>query len=144
GESGRIRFQVSDAAGKATAAALGVLIVDEAVYALQEMQPGLEKVYFTLQEELLKPKTQIIFKPRESIDILVRDSEVPADKQQIAQVLLTSVQPKPPARWQVPPEFERRQKVGGQLQQIGWAFMSYASNSGQQFISYDKAARRWQ
>ncbi len=48
-------FTVTDAQGKPTAAALGVIIVDEAVYALQEMQPGLEKVYFTLQEELLKP-----------------------------------------------------------------------------------------
>src|SRR4029079_10720393 len=43
---------------KPTQSALGVLIVDEAVYALQEMQPGLEKVYFTLQEELLKPQAQ--------------------------------------------------------------------------------------
>src|SRR5262249_15878968 len=47
GGEGKIRFTVTDAAGKPTPAALGVIIVDEAVYALQEMQPGLEKVYFT-------------------------------------------------------------------------------------------------
>src|SRR6202007_3054704 len=63
GERGTIRFQVTDAAGKPAAAALGVLVVDEAVYALQDMQPGLEKVYFTLQEELLKAQAQVLSKP---------------------------------------------------------------------------------
>ena len=54
GEDGRIRFSVTDHDGKAVAAAIGVIVVDEAVYALQDLQPGLEKVYFTLQEELLE------------------------------------------------------------------------------------------
>ncbi|HWY87286.1 MAG TPA: MG2 domain-containing protein, partial [Gemmataceae bacterium] len=61
GEDARIRFVVTDSAGKPAAAALGVIIVDEAVYALQDLQPGLEKVYFTLQEELLKPQAQVKF-----------------------------------------------------------------------------------
>src|SRR6202043_3043135 len=61
GENGTIHFQVTDAGGKPAPAALGVIIVDEAVYALQEMQPGLEKVYFTLQEELLEPKVDFKF-----------------------------------------------------------------------------------
>ncbi len=72
GAEGKITFRVTDADGKPTAAALGVLVVDEAVYALQEMQPGLEKVYFTLQEELLKPQAQVLYKPSETIDTLVR------------------------------------------------------------------------
>src|SRR5207253_4309310 len=99
GGKGSITFHVTDKDGNPTSAALGVLIVDEAVYALQEMQPGLEKVYFTLQEELLKPKTQVIYRPRQTVDGLVRDPQLPADKQQIAEVLLTSIKPKPPARW---------------------------------------------
>jgi hypothetical protein len=143
GETGRIHFRVTDTAGKPTAAALGVLIVDEAVYALQEMQPGLEKVYFTLQEELLKPKTQIVYRPRESFDTLVREPELGADKQQIAQVLLTAAKPKPPARWQVSPDFERRQKVQGQVQQIGWALFNYAISNKGPVLAYDKAAKRW-
>ncbi len=122
GEKGSILFTVTDKAGKPTAAALGVIIVDEAVYALQEMQPGLEKVYFTLQEELLKPQAQnaapvvgpfrggppvpgpvplpaaASFKPSTTIDALVREGDLPADKQQIAEVLLTAIKPKPPAR----------------------------------------------
>src|SRR5205085_7902867 len=35
GQNGTIRFEGTDAAGKPTPAALGVLVVDEAVYALQ-------------------------------------------------------------------------------------------------------------
>ena len=85
GESGRIRFLVTDQQGKPAAAALGVIVVDEAVYALQEMQPGLEKVYFTLQEELLKPQVQINFQPREGLGDLVRRPVLPAPQQQIAE-----------------------------------------------------------
>ncbi len=70
GEEGKIRFQVTSAAGKPMPAALGVMIVDESVYALQDMQPGLEKVYFTLQEELIKPRSQIVFKPSQPIEAL--------------------------------------------------------------------------
>lgn len=55
GEDAKIRFHVTDRSGNARAA-LGVAIVDEAVFALQEMRPGLEKVYFTIQEELMEPK----------------------------------------------------------------------------------------
>ena len=40
-------------------AALGVSIVDESVFALQEMQPGMEKVYFLLEKEILEPKFEI-------------------------------------------------------------------------------------
>ena len=104
GKEGKIRFQVTNAKGEPTPAALGVIVVDEAVYALQEMQPGLEKVYFTLQEELIKPQAQVVYRPSETIDTLVRRPELAADKQQIAQVLLTAVKPKPPARWEVVPD----------------------------------------
>jgi hypothetical protein len=126
GEEGKIRFQVTDAAGKPMAAALGVLIVDEAVYALQEMQPGLEKVYFTLQEELLKPQVQVVFKPAVHLDDLVRRKVVPPGQQQVAEVLLTAVRPALPARWEVNPAFERRQKAEMQVHQIGQALFHYA------------------
>lgn len=141
GEAGRIRFEVTDARGKPTAAALGVLVVDEAVYALQDMQPGLEKVYFTLQEELLKPQAQAVFKPAESLDTLARAPELSPEKQQVAQVLLTAVRPKPPARWEVDPAVTRRQQVEGQLQQFGWALLQYAL--GHPFQEYDASAKHW-
>jgi 5-hydroxyisourate hydrolase-like protein (transthyretin family) len=142
GEEGKIRFQVSDGFGKPAAAALGVIVVDEAVYALQDMQPGLEKVYFTLQEELIKPQAQAVYRPAESIDLLVREPELPPTKQEIAQVLLTSIKPKPPAHWDVAPQLERRRKVEDQLQQIGWAIYQHALNDAS-FLEFDRAAKRW-
>jgi hypothetical protein len=143
GESGKITFQVTDSQGKPTAAALGVIIVDEAVYALQEMQPGLEKVYFTLQEELLKPQAQVVYRPRESIDVLVREPVLAEPQQQIAQVLLTAVRPKPPARWEVAPAFERRQRIAGQVQAIGQALYQYVLDDSRSFMEYDGKAQRW-
>src|SRR4029077_20827181 len=102
GEEGKITFKVTDREGNPTVASLGVIIVDEAVYALQEMQPGLEKVYFTLQEELMKPQVQALYKP-DTVDNIIRQPVLPADKQQIAEVLLTNVHPKVPQRWEVDP-----------------------------------------
>src|SRR5262249_12265716 len=85
GQKGTLNFEVLDASGKPTAAALGLVIVDEAVYALQEMQPGLEKVYFTLQKELMQPKISQGYKPSEGLDVLIRENELPANKQLAAE-----------------------------------------------------------
>jgi hypothetical protein len=142
GENGTIHFQVTDAAGKPTVAALGIIVVDEAVYALQEMQPGLEKVYFTLQEELMKPQAQVVFKPNENIQQLIQQPALPAPKQQIAQVLLAGVRPKPPARWEVAPAVEREQRLEGQVTQLGWALYNYAT-SLHEFQEVDKKSRTW-
>jgi hypothetical protein len=142
GAEGRLHFQVMGADGKPAAAALGVIIVDESVYALQDLQPGLEKVYFTLQEELLKPQTEVLYRPSETMDSLVRHRDLPLMQQEIAEVLLTAVKPKAPARWEVAPEAERQQKMANQVQQIGWAMMNYATNN-RPFMDWDPATRQW-
>ncbi len=54
-----VHFNVKDQGGKAVQAALGIHVVDEAVFALSEARPGLLKLYFALEEELLKPSYQI-------------------------------------------------------------------------------------
>ena len=59
GESARVDFTVTRATGEPTPAALSLAAVDEAVFALSELQPGLERVYFALQEELLKPRWEV-------------------------------------------------------------------------------------
>src|SRR5205807_3766876 len=119
GGKGTLRFEVTDSSGKPTPAALGVLIVDEAVYALQEMQPGLEKVFFTLQQELLKPSVQVDFKPREGLDSLILRRAVDDDRQQVARVLMTAVKPKPPARWDVNPAHARQQQARNLATRMG-------------------------
>jgi hypothetical protein len=141
GEEGRLRFVVTDSAGKPTAAALGVIVVDEAVYALQELQPGLEKVYFTLQEELLKPQVQLNFSPNQRIDNLVLQPRVAAPQQQIAEVLLTAVKLPAPARWNVDPGIGRRQQaeaIGVNISQavFGYAFSQSAFAPGKKALEF--------
>ncbi len=55
---------------------------------------------------------------------------------------MTAVKPKPPTRWDVNPALERRRKVDGQVQQIGWGVFHYASEHPN-FMVYDKTANRW-
>ncbi|MDW8224042.1 MAG: MG2 domain-containing protein [Gemmatales bacterium] len=137
GEVTSIRFQVTDAQGRPVPSALGVIIVDEAVYALQEMQPGLEKIYFTLQEELLKPKVQIV-RPGVPLDAIVRQpiDVMPADKQQIAQALLAPIRPKPPQRWEVNPAVERRDRLMEQVSALGQILWSHV-HSDPDFLVVD-------
>jgi 5-hydroxyisourate hydrolase-like protein (transthyretin family) len=141
GESGRIHFIVTDSAGRPAQAALGVIVVDEAVYALQEMQPGLEKVYFTLQEELLKPQVQVKYKAV-PLNQLIRRRILPPQQQQVAQVLLTAVQVQPPARWQLAPDVQRKDRYATQIRDLGEALYRYAWNKGD-YMKYDADSGRW-
>ena len=59
GEKATVDFSVSDSTGRGVQAALGIHVVDEAVFALSESRPGLLKLFFALEEELLKPTYQI-------------------------------------------------------------------------------------
>lgn len=59
GAQARIRFHVANTRGEGVSAALGLQIVDEAVFALAEKQPGFAKVFFYLEQEVLKPRYEI-------------------------------------------------------------------------------------
>jgi uncharacterized protein YfaS (alpha-2-macroglobulin family) len=59
GAEARIHFHVTNAHGQGVAAALGLQIVDEAVFALAEKQPGFAKVFFYLEQEAMKPRYEI-------------------------------------------------------------------------------------
>src|SRR5262249_32785696 len=59
GEEACINFRATDHAGRPVSAALGVEIVDEAVFALSDKQPGFEKVFMYLQKELLTPRYEV-------------------------------------------------------------------------------------
>lgn len=142
GATGKISFTVTDADGKPTAAALGVLIVDEAVYALQEMQPGLEKVYFTLQEQLLKPQAEAILQPGVRLPPLIRRPVLAAPQQVVAAALFSGIRPPLPARWDVSPAIQRQQQVQAQVPQIGMILFNYFS-SGHTVMHRDRATGQW-
>jgi hypothetical protein len=59
GSDARIRFHVTNSRGQGVQAALGLQVVDEAVFALAEKQPGFAKVFFYLEQELMKPRYEI-------------------------------------------------------------------------------------
>jgi hypothetical protein len=59
GGEARIRFRVTNAHGEGVSAALGLQVVDEAVFALAEKQPGFAKVFFYLEQEVMKPRYEI-------------------------------------------------------------------------------------
>ena len=59
GEDAKVRFRVTNARGEGVQAALGVQVVDEAVFALAEKQPGFAKVFFYLEQEVMKPRYEI-------------------------------------------------------------------------------------
>ncbi|HEY6946993.1 MAG TPA: MG2 domain-containing protein, partial [Candidatus Acidoferrum sp.] len=59
GGDARIRFRVTNSRGQGVRAALGLQVVDEAVFALAEKQPGFAKVFFYLEQEVMKPRYEI-------------------------------------------------------------------------------------
>ncbi|MEM7394976.1 MAG: hypothetical protein AAF492_21805, partial [Verrucomicrobiota bacterium] len=62
-EKAIIEFAVKDEKGAPAQAALSLAAVDEAVFALNDARPGLEAIYFLLQEEILKPRYQMEAQP---------------------------------------------------------------------------------
>lgn len=93
GEEANIRFQVTDESGSGVPAALGVVVVDESVYALSDAQAGLERVFFTLERELLTPRVELHYHNHHPIDQVVLDDQREARREQAARVLLSAVEP---------------------------------------------------
>lgn len=56
GETAQVEFTVKDQSDSPAVAALGVQVVDEAVFALAESQPGLARLYFMLEDAILQAK----------------------------------------------------------------------------------------
>ncbi len=59
GGDARVSFRVTNSRGEGVQAALGLQVVDEAVFALAEKQPGFAKVFFYLEQEAMKPRYEI-------------------------------------------------------------------------------------
>jgi len=93
GEDAVLRFAVKNQANQPVAAAIGLAIVDESVFALSELQPGLEKVYFMLERELMEPKYEIHgLKPSDMV-LKGREPGVTEPQRQRAAALLLAAAP---------------------------------------------------
>ena len=87
GGEARIGFRVTNKRGEGVQAALGLEVVDQAVFALAEKQPGFAKVFFYLEQEMMKPRYEI-----HSIGLpaVISSTDVGADQQQRAARALFS------------------------------------------------------
>ncbi len=134
GEQARLLFKTTAKNGQPHAAALGISVVDESVFAIQEMQPGLLKVYFTLEKELAKPRYEIHFVPggRTLESLILEKQEVGEKRDKVMRVLMAGVAKPTNQSWQENPAGKRMQTERANIQQFGRHFFVYAQNH--QFI----------
>jgi hypothetical protein len=97
GGDATLKFSVLDPQHRPVQVALGLAMVDESVFALSELQPGLEKIYFMLEKELMEPKYEIhglrptgLLEPNPGPGLIRHDAE----RQRAAAMLLCAVPPK--------------------------------------------------
>ena len=81
-------FAMTDEHGKPAPGAISLAAVDEAVFGVLDRRPGLERTFFTLEQELLKPVYEIKeWSPEDAeADDLVREAP-PADRVRFEQAL---------------------------------------------------------
>lgn len=127
GQEGKISFQVTDANGRPILAALGVDIVDEAVFELGERQPGLERVYFLLEKELMEPKYEIHGIQIPDVCRPTDPTQVP-EKDRLAQVLFTQLPPQQEYPVQLNSYNQKLVELYQKLQTISSACYSYNSS----------------
>jgi A-macroglobulin TED domain/Alpha-2-macroglobulin family/A-macroglobulin receptor binding domain/MG2 domain/Carboxypeptidase regulatory-like domain/Alpha-2-macroglobulin bait region domain len=100
GADARVHFHVTNSQGQGVSAALGLQVVDEAVFALAEKQPGFAKVFFYLEQEVMRPRYEIhsISMP----DVLEEPSESSHEEEQQhnldARALFSATEMSNPAR----------------------------------------------
>lgn len=83
GEPAQLTFSVVDEQGHPAVAALGVQIVDEAVFSLIDSRPGLLKTYFEIEDAFAKPQYEIKG-PLVGFDQLLFEDTAPGAKPDVA------------------------------------------------------------
>jgi uncharacterized protein YfaS (alpha-2-macroglobulin family) len=129
GQEATLQFLVKTPDGRPRAAVLGVDVVDESLFALAERRPGLERVYFLLERELLEPRYEIHgFSLAQAGDpeTLRRPQE-----QNLARVLMTELPtPQQPYTLVVDTFQTRLAEMPGRFQAVAQALQRYSSGHG--------------
>jgi hypothetical protein len=110
GDAARLRFQVVDSqTGVGVPAALGVVMIDEALLALRPLRPGLLRAYFTLGAAAKTASERRKLSPNKlTLDALVERGAVSSLEQQAAQFLLSGATAPWNASWMNDPWEARR------------------------------------
>lgn len=138
GEDGKLRFSVRDRKGHAVISALGISIVDESVFALTEMQPGLEKVYFTLEKELMEPKYEIHYLSPREIVMFETKKEIEKRKEKAAKLLFASVSELSPFNIKEDNTRELDNSIYNKYQSRVWNDLSKIRNAVYRFYNKEK------
>lgn len=89
GDLATLFVDVRDSEGDGVVSSVGMMVVDEAVFALQDFRPGMEKVYFQLEQEILEPRYEIHSHSAE--EILRTDPDVTEEERDtIAELVFAS------------------------------------------------------
>ncbi len=96
GSSAHLTFDVKDEQGQPAVAALGLQVVDEAVYSLIDAKPGLLETFFELQDAYANPSYEIEGPQVNLTDLLFHDTTVAdvaaaKDAQDRAQASLSAI-----------------------------------------------------
>ena len=116
-EQAILRFAVTGRDGDPIQAALSLSAVDEAVFALSSTRPGLEALYFLLQEDLLTPRYQLNAEPPVAPTDLIRERPPEPAWQEAeweeAEVVLFSA-----AEGESPPRIDRAVSFADKQQEV--------------------------
>lgn len=94
GASATLRFKVTDPKGNPKAAAIGLSVVDESVFALATSKPALARAYFLLEKTLMEPRFNL--SPAETFSAGVWGDP----EQQVGKLLFSYIGPfSPPPRF---------------------------------------------
>ncbi len=116
GEAATLKIAVRNQEGEPVRAALGMHIVDESVYALLEKEPGLAKVFFAIERELLEPKVEI---HGYQLDQVVRLSAKKFEKDpKLSKALLSKLDTRSEFSLNLDTVTEKRNRVMQDLQQL--------------------------
>lgn len=137
-EKAVLDVRVKDAAGHPVLAALGLYIVDEAVFALSELQPGLEKVFFMLEKEILTPQYQIRgITSNILLGSFPRDIHEITRKQEAARVLFAAITPPPSMPVAQSSRAEEMKKMMAAAQKKIWAAVQARGKAKKAWITND-------
>ncbi len=84
GDSAELTFSVEDEQGEPTVAALGVQVVDEAIYSLIDAKPGLLKTHFELEDAYAEPHYELHAPQADLSQLLFDDTSAGDDEQAVA------------------------------------------------------------
>ncbi len=131
GDDARLRLKVVDAdSGAGVQAAVGLVMIDEALLALRPLRPGLLRAYFTLGESARKAAALRRLAPfGVTIDALVEKGGLSDLEQSAAQFLLSGASPPWASGWETDPWAERKQALVKLEKKWEQALVQYAKGN---------------